>query len=283
MRESTKNSISSFLEILLILTGVLLLIFLFEGFGLSEYYYRGNLLKILAFQYPLFSVSNLTSMIVAAGTFALAIVAYLQMGQNKRSNEDKKKEKQERFDSRKKAIYLILIEKIGMDILFLFDMKLDPAANTNGGIVSYNDSFSKHIRSDDEYSLILNESEYFSLDVIQAIALYKTAKNFFINYYEESKNKNTPFTSHDISVELESNHNSAISKGITCWLSLIEDGDLLRQVNPKNNLLAGYMTYTDRGKEIAKQFKNGLKGDKLNFFEKLLEYKNEGDNNVSNL
>ncbi len=102
MREITKNLVIIISTFIIIVVSIFLGIILFLALGLREYYYNGNFLKILAFQNPLYSASNLINMLVAAGTLTLAFVAYLQIKQNEKFRIEEKKEKQKEFNKKRK-------------------------------------------------------------------------------------------------------------------------------------------------------------------------------------
>lgn len=102
MREITKNLVIIISTFIIIVVSIFLGIILFLALGLREYYYNGNFLKILAFQNPLYSASNLINMLVAAGTLTLAFVVYLQIKQNEKFRIEEKKEKQKEFNKKRK-------------------------------------------------------------------------------------------------------------------------------------------------------------------------------------
>ncbi|MHB1702805.1 MAG: hypothetical protein ACYCS0_01110 [bacterium] len=226
-------------------------IYIVEALVLKHYYYNGNLSKILTKKHPLYGVKNFINMLVAAGTLSLALVAYLQMLQNEKFRKDEKEENKKDFNEKKKSIYKILISKINIKIAF-FESLIDSITGNFSSLWKPEvQSIVNLLEGNEEFNLLINESNYFTTDAMDMINSSSTNINLLINHLKECKLKLLMPNSSEINL-INHQFYSVIIQSIECILFLISDADL--------------------NKEIDKNFIDGLRGRLDNLSNKISDY-----------
>ena len=264
-KQSAKyNFILSFLKsasfILFLIAGVYIL----TAIVLSKFYYNGNICDILTNKYPLYSVKNFIDMLVAAGTLSLALVAYLQIKQNDKFRREDKEDKKLDFNKKRDSIYEVLISKINININFLISMQ-DIFDDTNKFGIRYNSygqATLNMLKKNDEYSLLVKESIYFTTNAIDAIHASSTLMDMLIDNIDDINKKwlTPPFsgkTDYDF-VLLNFRYYSAINSNMRCIIILINEGNLGSQIS--KDFIKGLITSLDT-------LESKIKSDKESFDE----------------
>ena len=213
----------------------------------------------------LYRVSAFTDILVAAGTFALAFVAYLQIMQNKKIREEEVSEKEKKFDETKKSIYKVLISKINVKIPFFSDLinyiekKHKWSKNRVTTIYDF-ESIINFLEKEEEFNFLINKSEYFTTKAIDAIISFSTVFNMFINHLknvlsEPPKNQSKSINPNEI-ILLKSQYFCAVNNGVYCIILLIEDGELY-----------------DNNKHVVKVFLDSLKNTLVKLINSMKELK----------